>query len=266
MNLTSSFTTARRHALKIAVVAVLTMASSMSSEPAKAGMPVIDYTAIAQAAKNFQDQLTRWKATWDHYGKVISHYTEQVAFWQQQLNKLRNLDLQLFDIEQNFTEIAPDYGVDIMCPGASPSSIVDKVTSSLASMVNPKADIVGEQQKMCVKIVMTQNRKYNDTIVYLQSLRKQTDSFMEITDMRLKAIGNSPGNTEGLMQETERYSANLQLAKEKWQTSMDQYDVQLELLKQQQMVLSKRALNGQPSIWGTLVNTAVLQGALKLNQ
>lgn len=265
MNIKTISTPVRSHALKVCLAAALTLTCSLHTEPARAGMPVIDYTAITQAAMNFQKELLQWGKTLAHYGEVAQHYTQELAFWQQQLNKLQSLDLDLFQLEQNFTTIDQNYGVDIMCPGAS-SSVIDKVTSSLASLVNPDADVLGQQKTICANIVRTQNRKYNDTVLYLQSLRKQTDSFLQITAMRITEIGNSPGNTQGLTQETARYSASMELAKTKWDSSMQQYDVQLNLLRQQQTVLARRALNGQNSVWGQVVNTVALKIALDANQ
>ncbi|UPG95816.1 hypothetical protein [Luteibacter aegosomatissinici] len=265
MNIKNISKPVRSYALKACLTAALTVTCSLHTDTAKAGMPVIDYTAISQAAINFQKELLQWGKTLAHYGQVMQHYTEQAAFWQQQLNKLQSLDLDLFQLEQNFTTIDQNYGVDIMCPGAS-SSIIDKVTSSLTSLVNPNSDVLGQQKTICANIVRTENRKYNDTVLYLQSLRKQTDNFLQITAMRLTQIGNSPGNTEGLTQETERYSANMELAKTKWESSMQQYDIQLNLLKQQQTVLARRALNGQDSVWGQVVNTVALKIALTGNQ
>ncbi|WP_448100800.1 hypothetical protein [Luteibacter jiangsuensis] len=256
----------RNHALRSIAIALFVMSAGVPIEQARAGMPVFDYSNFAQNVKSFFTELEQWKTTADQYTKVWSHYIEEAAFWQQQLNKLKSLNLSMFELEQNFAKVDADYGIDVMCPGANPSSVIDTVTSSLASLINADADIVGQQQKICVKIVRTQNRKYNDTVDYLQSLTKQTSSFVEITQARLSAIGTSPGNTEGLTQETARYSANLQLAREKWETSMHQLDVQIDLLKQQQTVLARRALNGKPSLWGTLVNTAALQGALTINK
>ncbi|PTR33092.1 hypothetical protein C8J98_104308 [Luteibacter sp. OK325] len=267
MKIESNTAKLRHHALRAIIAAALTVASATHVEPARAtGFPVIDIAAITNALQNYGEQIARWGETVKHYTDVMDHYAAQAAFWQQQLNKLRALDLDLFTIEQDFKVVDADYGVEEMCPGASPTSIVDSVTSALASAINPDGDVVGEQQKICVKMVRTKNRKYNDTVAYLGSLRMDTDNFLQITAKRLAELGNSPGNTQGLTLETQRYSSNMQLAKDKWQTAMAQYDIQLGLLAQQQTVLSKRAMSGKPSIWGTLVNTAALQGALSINK
>ena len=266
MNITVRFKHIRHHLLKTVAVATLVIACGMHSEPARAGLPVFDYSAFANAIKDFFAQAERWTATTEQFGKVLDHYGKQVAFWEQQLNKLRSLNLQLFQLEQDFQPVDADYGIDVMCPGAQPSSIVDSVTSALTSAINADGDVIGEQQKLCIKIVRTKNRKYNDTVAYLASLHTSTDSFIDLTTMRLTEIGNSPGNTEGLGVETERYAANLELSRNKWQTAMEQYDIQLGLLTEQQTVLSKRAMSGKPSIWGTLVNTAALQAALTINK
>lgn len=255
----------RSHAFKVMMAASLTVACSFHTEPAKATLPVIDYSAIIQSAQAFESRLEEWGKTYAHYAQVIQHYEAQAAFWQQQLNKLRSLDFELFQLEQDFAPIDQNYGVDVMCPGAS-SSIIDKVTSSLTSLVNPDSDIITQQKNICANIVRTENRKYNDTVKYLQALRQQTDEFVQLTSMRKNEVGNSPGNTEGMIEEINRYQANMQLAKTGWESSMQQYEVQIGLLKQQQTVLSRRALNGQNSVLGQVVNTVALKIALTGNQ
>lgn len=254
------------------VVASLSVASASYMEPARS-IPVFDAANFGQNAQTLSENFARWAETVAHYGKeiahykdVMDHYTKQIAFWNEQLNNLRSFNFTLFQYQQTFTSIPKNYGVDVLCPGSSSGSLVDKVTSSLTSFIDTESDIVSQQQGICAKIVLTQNSKYNDTVEYLNSLLKQTKSLEEITASRINDIGKSPGNTEGLLQETQRFSATFQMSKENWETRMQQYDIQIELLKHQQMILAKQAMNGKPTIWGTLVNTAVLQGALKLNK
>ncbi|MDR6935020.1 hypothetical protein [Luteibacter sp. 3190] len=45
---------------------------------------------------------------------------------------------------------------------------------------------------------------------------------------------------------------------------MKQQETIIAMLTQKQSILSRRAMNGKPSVWGTLVNTLTLQAALKL--
>lgn len=255
----------RSHALKVIMAAAIAATCGFHAEPAKATLPVLDYSALIQQAEAIQARLEEWEKTYAHYQGVMSHYQAQAAFWQQQLNKLRTLDFELLQLEQNFQTIDQNYGVAIMCPGAS-TSIIDKVTSSLTNLVNPDSDLIGQQKEICANIVRTENRKYNDTVKYLQSLRKQTDELTQLTDMKKNDVGNSPGNTEGLIAEIQRYQSSTQLSKTGWESSMQQYDLTISLLKQQQTVLSRRALNGQNSVWGQIVNTVALKAALTANQ
>lgn len=245
---------------------LVTVACGMYGGSAKAGLPVFDYSNFTTNLKDYFEKIAEWKKTVEHYKGVIDHYTAQVAFWETQYNKIASLNLDLLQLEQDFKPIDADYGVDVMCPGAS-TSVIDKVTSSLVSIANPNADVVGEQQKICVKIVRTKNRKYNDTVQYLTTLGADVGALAKITELRASLGGKlNPGDTQGIVQETQRYSSKMQLDKERWETSMRQYDSQIKLLEDQQIVLSRRALRGKPSLWGTLVNTAVLQGALSVNK
>jgi len=238
---------------------LVTVACGMYGGLAKAGLPVFDYTNFTTNFKDYLEKIAEWQKTMDHY-------SAQVAFWETQYNKIANLNLDLLQLEQDFKPIDADYGIDVMCPGAD-TSVIDKVTSSLASIANPNADVVGEQQKICAKVVRIKNRKYNDTVEYLTTLTGDVGSMAKITQLRASLGGKlNPGDTQGLMQETQRYSSKMQLDKERWETSMRQYDSQIKILEDQQVVLSKRALHGKPSLWGTLVNTAVLQGALSVNK
>ncbi|WP_333680345.1 hypothetical protein [Dyella sp.] len=204
---------------------------------------------------------SEWLQTAEHYREVMQHYAAQVEFWNQQLIKLKGLNFEAFTLRHQFTYIEDDYGVDDACPGAD-RSLSGEISSALKSITpDMGGDVVKQQRDLCKLVVMTKNKKYNVTVDYLQAVADASTKFMEIEKERPK-VGESSGALESVSNDVARYQADLQNARDQWDTNMKQYDVQIDLLAQVQATLSRRAIHGSPSVLGTLINAAALKAAL----
>jgi hypothetical protein len=241
----------------------LTLAVGSYSQPTQAQWLVQDNTSILKAVKEYAEQAKRWAQTMQQYQATVQHYAAQVQFWQQQLIKLQSLSFESFALQNQFQKIPDDYGINDECPGVS-GGLAGDITSALQSFIpNMGGDVVKQQRQLCQLIVMTKNRKYNKTVDYLQSVATATKDLAHIGDDRATAVGEDPGKLAAIVDDTNRYSANLDTAKQTWETDMQQSDAQIQMLQQIQSNLSRRAMNGQPSPLGTLVNVAAMKAAFQ---
>lgn len=249
--------------LKIALAAALTVTCGMHSEPARAGWPVIDYTAIFNALNNYTEQAQRWTDTMQHYQSVIQHYTDQAAFWQTQLNKLQHLNFTLFTLKHQFTEVDENFGVDVECPGrvakGGLAGVLDTALDKLIPDMN--GDVLQQQQDICAMIVQAKNLKYNDTVRYLNYVAQKGAEMATAQSTLISQIGESSGNTANFTAQLTEFGQTLDTARAQWESNQKQADAQIDMLLTMQANLSRRAMAGSPSVLGTVVNTVALKAA-----
>lgn len=254
---------AARSLCKSAATLALALACWSPAQRVEAtGVPVIDVSAIFQSAQQFWTRSQEWIETQAQYASVLKHYTDQVAFWQEQLVKLQGLQYDIFNITQTYKPIPPTYGVQERCPGASTSiisSIGSQLTSALTESINADGNIASSQDEICVKTVVAENKKYNFTVQYFAQLSLETSALTRLQMLRLSSIQQSTANMIALSGDTSRFQANIASAKSTWEAQMLQQDTEISLLKTQQSIFARRAMNGKPSIVGSLVNAAVLE-------
>jgi hypothetical protein len=252
----------RSRARKIALALSLGVAIGLVGTQARAQWTVVDPTAIADAVQNYADQATRWVETHDQYLLQADHYAQQVEFWQQELNSLQQLNFTLFTMQNQFQKIDPEYGVKDACPGIQ-GSLAGDITSVLQSFLpNTGGDVVQQQQQLCQMIVMTKNKKYNDTVDYLQAIGASANELFNL-ETRLMKNSPNPGDMQSNQTESDTLQNRMTHAEKDWQANMTQDQAQIDMLMQMQSILSRRAMGGAPSVMGSVVNAAVLAGALQ---
>lgn len=246
---------------QVCLTAALTLAVGGYAGQARAQWLVHDVTAITNAANEYGLQAGRWADTVKQYADTIQHYQSEVMYWQNMYDKLSTFNLQLFALTNQFKRIPDDYGVKDECPGVS-GGLAGDITSALTSFLpNMGGDVIKQQQQLCEMIVMTKNRKYNSSVDYLVFVAQESGDLQKIQLQRMTDVGQSPGKLDSNNTETVRYASNLATAREHWESDMKQSDLQIEMLMKMQSTLSRRAMNGEPSAWGTLVNVALLKAA-----
>lgn len=236
----------------------ITLAAGSYVQPTRAQWVVIDPTQIGNSLIEYGKDLDRWIET-------AKHYTDTVSFWQEQLVKIQSLQFSLFQIQQQFPKLPPDFGVAQACPGASGFS--GDITSALSNFAGKLTggDVTSQQRDVCVLIEMTKNQKYEATRLYLERLGTQTSSLQKLAQLRITEVLQSPGKLQSYQADTGKYTADMAQAREMWRTNVEQLDAQIEMLQRRQAVLSRQALDGDPNnTIGTLVNMAALKAAFSL--
>lgn len=265
MNITMPFPGRRRRIIAVTAMTLLLTCSVATTQVEAFASVVFNPASLLQSAQQFSERLTQWQKTLEQYQKTANHYIEQAKFWQTQLNKLRHLRFSLFATKHKFTKIPEDFGVDVECPGRDRSrgfaGILDMGLDKLIPSEN--GNVLAQQQELCVQIVQAKNEKYNDTVEYLDFVKLKTDELLKVQNSLVSKIGSSLGNTQGLTQQLTEFSETLDTARATWETNQKQSDDYIKMLLTMQATLSRRALNGAPSVLGSVINTVALKAALK---
>ncbi|UPG86397.1 hypothetical protein L2Y94_03285 [Luteibacter aegosomatis] len=249
---------------RAAFVTAFVFSCGTISEPARAGLPVWDYTSMVQKYEEYFEMVAEWQQTFEHYQNIVGHQVEQARHWKTQLNKLARLEFSLFEIRRTFSKTEDDQDVDIECPGrAPPQSVADLLNVALNKLVpDLKGGVLEQQHTLCVEIVRSRNAKYNDTVRYLDFMALKAREMAAIQAKLVAKVGESSGNTAGLTQQLSEYGKTVATARANWQASQQQFETYITRLLKRQSALSRRALNGAPDAFGTIVNTVALKAAL----
>lgn len=230
---------------------------SISATSVNAGMPVIDYTAIIQAIKsNFQDiaefakENTRWV-------KLLKEYTNALVTVQGIINN--------FGISPSatLTLVPNDYMVNETCGPRT-----DMTPSGLFAyfVFDAKGDFKAQQRQICVNIRMMQNRKYNDSVLFI----KETVPLMDSSLKAIQALRQGSrllGNMTAVDSDSMRTANDLAVQAQSWQARMQSYDAYIEVMEANQKVVAQAALKGDPTkqLISDLVKTGALKTALSVN-
>ncbi|PSD25227.1 hypothetical protein C7E13_00330 [Stenotrophomonas maltophilia] len=244
----------------LAVGAVMSLATTT----ANAGWPVFDYSNLLQAIYEYRNSITSYTAD-------AAEYAEQAERWKRTLDQyaqaLVKVQAQMRKIGlpegQPLVPVPADYLVAETCGSKSSFSPGDLFKSLV---FNPTGDIKEQQTQICVNIRMMQNRKYNDSVMFLaQSIPQMESGLKEIFDLRI--LSNDQGNVQGSDSEATRMANNLEVAAQSWEGRMRSYDAYIEVMEANQKIVAQAALKGDPTktLASDLVKTVALKTALSID-
>lgn len=228
---------------------------------------VIDPTSIAQDAANFIKTIAQYGAEVESFAAQAAQYTAVLQHYEQQLISLQNLNINLLQATNNFTKRNPTEDLKLFCPGANTplidiSGIVKQFTADLSG------NIATQQQQVCSQISQLQDRKFNETVDFIQTLTNDNNNEILQIETQRNNVGTAEGALAANQNETERYVARTNTDMQTWQSKMNAYEVHLEFLKAQQSALATRAMEGDksnPSLLGQATQAVVLGAALTID-
>lgn len=246
--------TLRLHSRAILAALALTLGCGFMCNTAQADWLVNDWQSMAKAVKEYAEQAKRWAATAQQYRNTVEHY-------RQQLISLKQLNASLFAMQNTFQKVPADYNVADVCPGPAGGGIsLSNVLQSLE--LNLSGSATQQQLKICRSIVMLQNRKYNDTVDYIQQLSKAGQE-LEAIESERASVGTEQGKLAANDNEAERFQNRVSDAQQKWQSNMVQSDAQIAMLQSMQGALARRAMNGSHDVLGEVVDSVALKAAFQ---
>lgn len=235
--------------------AVLAAALLMGTNNAYAGMPVIDFSQIL-------GQIRGWISDTTQYAKEVTHFDQM----KEQIDNIRDI-FNMFNFAiglpdgEALTKVDDRYLVEETCGDDAAGLSMTTVMSVLGMDIT--SDLKKQQQQICVNIQMMQNRKYNDSVEFLDKTIKQAQAeSLKIMDA---GKGNSVGATSAATREAARLNNELNLLAQNWGTRMQSYDAYIATMEKRQNLLAKTALKGKKRLARDLIQTAVLKGALSID-
>lgn len=232
------------------IPAVFVIAQTIAP-PARAQLVVTDPGNLGIAIKDLFDKVFQ-------YGEQAKRWTSQYTHYKQQLIKLHQLQMQQSSMRDDFAERDPAYGMEDICPGAAREGI-----SGAMRAFNPQldSDLVAEQGRLCQRMVLADNAKYNESVRMLKQLIQRNQEFSQVEGQR-NQVGESQGNLAANDNETQRFMVRTRMDLDYWQARMKAYDDYIVALQKDQARLARRALQGKRGGAGQIIKTEAIKSAL----
>lgn len=213
---------------------------------------VEDPAAISKMASEYVETAKRWKDQYDHY--------------QQQLIKLKRLTFAASQFVDNFPERDPYHGMEMACPSdnlpANPTEAFQQLPPDV------QGDVVKEQHKLCQRIVLAENDKYNETVRMLKTLIQRHKEYERVETQRA-SMNTSQGDLAANDNEAQRLLTRTMMDMEFWQTRMKAYDAYIASLKSDSGLMAKCAMkscsSGLKKLIGNVVQATTLKAALSVD-
>ncbi len=251
----------RLSALGRHIAARLLTAALLVAPAANAGVPVIDITSII-------GDLRAWLDDTVQYAKEAKRWKEVQA----QINSVRAIfDPLRFSIGlppgATLEKVAPDYLVVEACgKGAADLRMQSAVTPLRFARREERKEREAQQRQICVNIQMMQNRKFNETVTFLERTINDAETAMhDIFQARVDS-NNTTGGVQATQSDTARLTNHLNLTAQQWSTRMQAYDAYIAVMQSRQNVVARAALQGDPTADAVsdIMQTVLLEQALKI--
>lgn len=193
------------------------------------------------------------------YGKEAARWTQQYDHYKQQLIKLQQLQMQQSAMRDDFPERDPSYGMEDICPGAGRAG-----AAGAFAAFNPQldSDLVAEQRRLCQRMVLADNAKYNESVRMLKQLIRRNQEFGNVESQRTQ-VGENQGKLAANDNEAQRFMVRTRMDLDYWQARMKAYDDYIVALQKDQSRLARRALEGKRKGGiGDVIQSQAIQGAL----
>lgn len=249
----------RQHGRKGAQACALTIALAVGSPTATAsGWPVVDIQGIF------------WKI--QQVFSQVKEFTTEAQRWQETKRHMEQLD-SIFDPLRFSMDLPPgaqlepvaeDYLVKEKCGPDALGTGWKQLAGNIT--FGGGANWKKRQHELCVSIQRMDNRKFNETLFFLEETMDQVRSEMDRNLESRESSDNTSGGAQAAQGDTARLGNQLNAMAQTWSARMQAYDASIASLKEQQRVLAKAALRGDPvkRAVGDVVQVAVLKKALKL--
>jgi len=151
------------------------------------------------------------------------------------------------------------------CPGAAGTASLSSLWKSFVPDMS--GDIAEQQLEICMRIVMAESERYNEQVRMLKRIVAESGKLERLAKAR-EAMGSgaTPGQLTSNSNDIQRFTARGSMDMQYTQTVLTAYDGYIASLQKDQQYLAQRAMRGESKPWGSVVQGAVLKGALEIQQ
>lgn len=213
-----------------------------------------------QRLEDFRDKEQPTSSKWTNTsnGGIYKPYSSRTDNAKYSYDLLGNLT--------NMNNRADDYAMDARCPGSSSGgggSVSDSdlwspppVPSSGGGLGGigggGGGDPIAAQKQICQRIVVAENRRFNETRKMLFRIQQRNEALKRMSDARTNSRFDDSGKLAAETNNLQMFIADAEVEIQYGQAVIAAYDGQISALQRAQNLQAKRALNGPPKTSGGL--------------
>lgn len=259
--------TSRSRFRRMPLAAGLVLACGLMVGKANAGFPVTDVGNMFNHTMNQINTLVSQIEAATEYGQTLSRWQRTIQEYQNAMTRINSLldGSALSSITGSAGEMqkrAENYQVAERCRSTSGGLSLGNLFSSL--LPNPDGNIIEGQQKLCQMKYTLLNKKHNELIDMVQTAAQRQQEIKNNLSKLMSGSGIDGEQKAAASQSLDLMSRSL-VELQYSQAKISAYDGMVQSLDSDMNFLAQKALNGNPTVLGTLTDTAMLEGALKIN-
>ncbi len=197
-------------------------------------------------------------------------YVEEAKRWDEQASQIKDMKsiFNALEFEMGLPEgmrmeaVADNYLVEKVCGKGSGASLLQQGFAALN--IGKSADAKREQRSICVSIQMAKNRRYNDSLEFLEKTIRQAKDAERLNLKSRNSDKNSSGSVQATQSDSARLANQLQVLAQEWSTRMQAYDAYIAAMQTRQNVIARAAFKGDSHARAVtdVVKTIALKKAL----
>jgi uncharacterized protein (DUF3820 family) len=217
--------------------------------------------ALFQHITNQINTYTQQLQDYAEYGENAMRWRNTFTYYQQQLMKMQAI-IMSFGMPKGveLKEVPDDYMVANKCGGGFSLANLTKVFN-----FNASGNLVEQQQLICSNIQITENKKYNETVRFMQRTAPELKRLLKEAESR-RNRNNEPSTAQTANNDSGQISNTLEVEFKTWETQISMYDAFIASMRESQKILAQTGLKGVQNPLGTLVKTAALKTALTVGK
>lgn len=227
--------------------------------------------AVYDGPNWFENMWSKIQASYSRL-EATAEYASNKLRWAEQLQRYTDALVKIQGQINSFglpagaplVPVADDYMVAETCGGADFS--MGGLFSTFVLKTGEAGNWKAQQKQICVNIRTMRNRKFNESLEFaggtMQQMQKALDSLTA-----LRNASNLLGNVSAVDSDSLRTANDISVKTQQWEARMKSYDAYIEVMEENQRIVAKMALKGDPTkkMMGDVLKTTVLAGVLKVD-
>lgn len=230
------------------------LVSDPATETATAGSLAGQIEEYVETAERYIAQTSEWAKDQQRYISTISDLTTITTM-------LNSLGLPS---GQKLEKVDETAGVATACNisgGIFGLFSLSNLTSALGISDNSGLEA---QKTICAMRVTMQNRKYNESVQFMNETMPSIQNTMKELIARIKGKGETPGAQDQHQTDTPAIDADTQKKIDEFRSRQQQYDALIAALNDRQAILAQQLMRGKSKgITGEVIGVVVQSGALE---
>lgn len=214
-----------------------------------------------ETAERYISQTAEWAKVQERYMSTISDLTSLTST----LNSVGLPSGQKLERVHESAGVASACNISV---GISGLFSFENLTKALGV---GEASGLDEQKTICAMRVTMQNRKYNESVDFMNETMPSIQNAMKELISSIKGKGETPGAQDQHQTDTPAIDADTQKKIDEFRSRQQQYDALISALNDRQVILAQQLMRGKSKsitdeVIGVVVQSTALETALHYNK